>query len=112
MLENNLITHCVNLTSIQPQQVTTALLSTSKQMSPDSMQPPQRKCRVPQYARRKLEAKHYDYFIFGHRHLAMKIPLSDTSTYFNLGDWISQYTYGVFDGKEFTIQEFEATKTN
>ena len=42
----------------------------------------------------------------------MKISLSDTSTYFNLGDWISQYTYGVFDGKEFTIQEFEATKTN
>jgi UDP-2,3-diacylglucosamine hydrolase len=67
---------------------------------------------LAQYAKRKLETKHYDYFIFGHRHLAMKISLSDTSTYFNLGDWISQYTYGVFDGKEFTIQEFEATKTN
>ena len=67
---------------------------------------------LAQYAKRKLETKHYDYFIFGHRHLAMKIKVSDTSTYHNLGDWITQYTYGVFDGREFSLQEFEATKTN
>jgi len=67
---------------------------------------------LAQYAKRKLETKHYDYFIFGHRHLAMKIKLNDTSTYHNLGDWISQYTYGVFDGQEFSLQKFEATETN
>jgi len=67
---------------------------------------------LAQYAKRKLEKKHYDYFIFGHRHLAMKIKLNDTSTYHNLGDWITQYTYGVFDGQEFSLQKFEATETN
>lgn len=58
------------------------------------------------YAKRKLEKKHYDYFIFGHRHLPMQINLSEKSTYFNLGDWISHYTYGVFDGEKFELKQF------
>jgi UDP-2,3-diacylglucosamine hydrolase len=58
------------------------------------------------YAKRKLEQKHYDYFVFGHRHLPMEIQLSEKSTYFNLGDWISHYTYGVFDGEKFELKEF------
>ncbi|MDR2907613.1 MAG: UDP-2,3-diacylglucosamine diphosphatase [Bacteroidales bacterium] len=28
------------------------------------------------------------YFIFGHRHLPLEIKLSETSTYFNTGDWL------------------------
>ncbi|MGB0788103.1 MAG: UDP-2,3-diacylglucosamine diphosphatase [Marinirhabdus sp.] len=59
-----------------------------------------------QYAKRKLTAKHYDYFIFGHRHLALEIELGGNSTYYNLGDWISQYTYGVFDGEQFQLKTF------
>jgi UDP-2,3-diacylglucosamine hydrolase len=58
------------------------------------------------YARRKLEEKHYDYFIFGHRHLPMEIQVGEGSTYYNLGDWISHYSYGVFDGERFQLQEF------
>lgn len=58
------------------------------------------------YAKRKLETKHYDYFVFGHRHLSMEIKVGENSTYFNLGDWISQYTYGVFDGSKFELKEF------
>jgi len=50
------------------------------------------------YAKRKLENKHYDYFVFGHRHLPMEIKVGENSTYFNLGDWINHYTFGVFDG--------------
>ena len=61
---------------------------------------------LAQYARRKLETKHYDYFIFGHRHLPMEIQIGPNSTYYNLGDWISHFTYGVFDGKEFRLEEF------
>ena len=59
------------------------------------------------YAKRKLETKHYDYFIFGHRHLSMEIEVGKQSTYYNLGDWIHQYTYGVFDGTQFQIKKFE-----
>ena len=59
------------------------------------------------YAKRKLEREHYDYFIFGHRHLPMKIEVGDNSTYYNLGDWIGHYTYGVFDGTDFSLKKFE-----
>ena len=59
------------------------------------------------YAKRKLETKHYDYFVFGHRHLSMKIEVGENATYYNLGDWITQYTYGVFDGEQFEIKTFE-----
>ncbi|MCW8981242.1 MAG: UDP-2,3-diacylglucosamine diphosphatase [Altibacter sp.] len=61
---------------------------------------------LAQYAKRKLEAKHYDYFIFGHRHLPMEIRLSEKATYINLGDWISHYTYGEFDGNSLQLKEF------
>jgi len=61
---------------------------------------------LAQYAKRKLEYKHYDYFVFGHRHLPMEIKISDKSTYFNLGDWITNFTYGVFDGEKFELKKF------
>jgi len=58
------------------------------------------------YSKRKLETKHYNYFVFGHRHLSMEITVGENSKYFNLGDWISHFTYGVFDGKDFQLKEF------
>ncbi len=62
---------------------------------------------LAQYAKRKLQLQHYDYFIFGHRHLPMEIKLSKSSTYFNLGDWITHYTYGVYDEKGFELKELD-----
>ncbi len=60
-----------------------------------------------QYARRKLEKQHYDYFVFGHRHLPLKIDLGNSTTYLNLGDWISYYTYAVYDGNKIELLEFD-----
>jgi len=62
---------------------------------------------LAQYAKRKLETKHYDYFVFGHRHLPMEIKVGENSTYHNLGDWITHYTYGVFDGTQFELKKYE-----
>lgn len=59
-----------------------------------------------QYAKRKLENQHCDYFVFGHRHLPLEIKLNEKSTYYNLGDWIQYYTYGVFDGEKFELKKF------
>ena len=42
-----------------------------------------------------------------HRHLPLEIDLSTTSKYVNLGDWISYYTYGVFDGVSLSLEYFE-----
>jgi UDP-2,3-diacylglucosamine hydrolase len=59
-----------------------------------------------QYAKLKLESKHYDYFVFGHRHLPMEIQLNDHSKYINLGDWIGYFTYGVFNGNTFELKKY------
>ena len=58
------------------------------------------------YSKRKLEDKHRDFFVFGHRHLPLEIQLNDNSKYINLGDWIQYYTYGVFDGETFELKTF------
>lgn len=59
-----------------------------------------------QYSKKKFEEKPRDYFIFGHRHLPLEIKLNDSSTYINLGDWITYYTYGVFDGENFELKTY------
>lgn len=59
------------------------------------------------YCKRKLEEKHRDYFIFGHRHLALDINLNEKSKYINLGDWLNYKSYAVFDGKEVQLKYFE-----
>jgi len=60
-----------------------------------------------QYCKRKLEDKHRDYFVFGHRHLPLNIDLENNSKYVNLGDWISYYTYGEFDGENMELKEYK-----
>lgn len=58
-----------------------------------------------QYSKQKLKSKQYDFFVFGHRHLPLEITLSEKATYINLGDWISYFTYGVFDGTAFELKK-------
>lgn len=58
------------------------------------------------YCKRKLESKHYDYFVFGHRHLAMDKVVGENSRYINLGDWVSDFTYGEFDGEEMSLKSY------
>ena len=58
-----------------------------------------------QYCKRKLSETHYDYFVFGHRHLPLEIKLQENSTYINLGDWIQYFTYGEMD-KNFVLKKF------
>ncbi len=55
------------------------------------------------YCKNVLKTKHYDYFIFGHRHLPLELDLGNNSKYFNTGDWISHFSYLVYDGTSFTL---------
>ena len=34
---------------------------------------------------------------FGHRHLPLELEIDNKATYINLGEWISQKTYGVLE---------------
>lgn len=58
------------------------------------------------YAREKLSQEHFDYFIFGHRHLPIDLDLGQGSRYINLGDWVVDYTYAVFDGENIELKHY------
>ena len=59
------------------------------------------------YSKEKLKTEKIDYFVYGHRHLPMILDLDGKAQYVNLGDWISYFTYGVFDGNEFQLNSYE-----
>jgi UDP-2,3-diacylglucosamine hydrolase len=53
------------------------------------------------------EGKDIDIFIFGHRHLPVNIELSEKSRLVILGDWISNFSYAVFDGEKIDLKYFK-----
>jgi UDP-2,3-diacylglucosamine hydrolase len=57
---------------------------------------------------RKYLKKHdsVDCFIFGHRHCDADVQLTETSRCIILGDWITEFTYVVFDGKEIAVKKY------
>ena len=61
---------------------------------------------LAQYAKKQQQEKVRDYYIFGHRHIPLDIPI-DQARYINLGDWISHYTYAVFDGKALELKSWK-----
>lgn len=67
--------------------------------------------RLIQYAKRKLETEHFDFFIFGHRHLPTEWKLAHNSKYVNLGDWLVHFTYAIFDGNDVTIHYYNTINT-
>ncbi len=43
---------------------------------------------------KELENKDpHELYIFGHRHLPLELPVGTESTYYNLGEWINNFTY-------------------
>ncbi|HYG40745.1 MAG TPA: UDP-2,3-diacylglucosamine diphosphatase [Cytophagales bacterium] len=63
-----------------------------------------------QYCKQVEQTEHFDYYIFGHRHLPLDIKVSDKSRYINLGEWINFYTYAVFDGSEVNLLTYDQCK--
>lgn len=59
------------------------------------------------YSKELLKTTHYNYLIFGHRHLPLDVKLSDNSRYINLGEWVNYNTYAVFDGEKLEFKYFE-----
>lgn len=64
------------------------------------------------YCKEQLEKEHFDYFVFGHRHLPLEMDLPNNSKYINLGDWIQYFTYGEFDGSEMKLKVYDKAKQN
>jgi UDP-2,3-diacylglucosamine hydrolase len=64
------------------------------------------------FAKQKLKESHFDFFVFGHRHIPYDIQLGDKSRVINLGDWIYSFTYGVLDGNDFSLMQYKGTGEN
>jgi len=60
-----------------------------------------------QFCLQQLEKEHFDYFIFGHRHIAIMYPLPQQSMYVNLGDWIRYNSYAIFDGSGLQLSFYQ-----
>lgn len=52
-----------------------------------------------------------NYFIFGHRHIELDLLIAHTSRLVILGDWISQFTYAVYDGEHFFMEQYVEGET-
>lgn len=61
------------------------------------------------YAKEVHEQSPNDYYIFGHRHLPLNLPVGEEGRYVNLGEWINYFTYGVFDGNKVELKELSAS---
>lgn len=59
------------------------------------------------YCKDVLEKEHYDFFVFGHRHLPLDISLPGNSRYINLGDWIQYFSYAAFEGEQLELKYFK-----
>lgn len=60
-----------------------------------------------QYCKSKESKNHRDYYVFGHRHMPLEIDIGDNSKYFNLGEWVNNFTFGEFEGKAFKLKKYK-----
>lgn len=51
-----------------------------------------------------------DYIVLGHHHVAEDIRLSPGCRLIILGDWLTHFTYAVYDGESMSLQQFESKK--
>ena len=64
------------------------------------------------YCKEMEKKQHYDFYIFGHRHKALDFAISRDSRYVNLGDWLFSCTYGVYDGADVQLTDYESPEAN
>jgi UDP-2,3-diacylglucosamine hydrolase len=60
------------------------------------------------YCQKKLEKQpDIDYFVFGHRHVPIDHYLNEKSRLIILGDWVTNFTYAVFDGENLELKRYK-----
>ncbi len=63
------------------------------------------------FAKEREAQKHHDYYVFGHRHLLLDLPVGENSRYINLGQWAyddeNSNHFAVYDGEVLKVRKFE-----
>lgn len=82
----------------------------SRMKRKDGVEPPymgEDKEYLVQYTKEYLSTHpDIDYFIYGHRHIELDLVLTKKSRMLIIGDWISQFSYVVFDGEQLLLKEY------
>lgn len=61
------------------------------------------------FAKEKLKAvPDIHYFVFGHRHILLDLSIAAQSSVIILGDWLTFFSYAVFDGEALRLEHFES----
>lgn len=76
----------------------------------DGMEPPyqgEEKEYLVLYTKEYMKSHNdIDYFIYGHRHIELDLMLSRKTHMMIIGDWITQFTYVVYDGEHIFLEEY------
>lgn len=64
------------------------------------------------FARTVLRDEHFDFFIFGHRHIPLVMELEENSRLVYLGDWIGNFTFAVYDGSQVVLNRHDPVTGN
>ncbi|MBO4607670.1 MAG: UDP-2,3-diacylglucosamine diphosphatase [Prevotella sp.] len=76
----------------------------------DGMEPPyqgEEKEHLVLYTKEYMKSHNdIDYFIYGHRHIELDLMLSRKTHMMIIGDWITQFTYVVYDGEHIFLEEY------
>lgn len=59
------------------------------------------------WCKEQEQLAHRNYYIFGHRHLVIDMPVTSNSRYLNLGEWVHHQTYAVYDGTRAELKTFD-----
>ncbi|MDD3877096.1 MAG: UDP-2,3-diacylglucosamine diphosphatase [Bacteroidales bacterium] len=62
--------------------------------------------RLFRFAKEIAEKVTVNYFVFGHRHLPLEMPVKNQIIYYNIGDWFNHFTYLVFDGENMELKKY------
>lgn len=60
-----------------------------------------------QYANNMELTQHFDYYIFGHRHIPINYQINSQSKLIMLGDWIKNFTYAVWENNTINLKKYK-----
>ncbi|MCS6822091.1 MAG: UDP-2,3-diacylglucosamine diphosphatase [Microscillaceae bacterium] len=60
-----------------------------------------------QYCKAQEQKKHHDFYIFGHRHLAVDIEIAPNSRYINLGEWFKRQSFAYLENTRIYLTTFQ-----
>jgi UDP-2,3-diacylglucosamine hydrolase len=59
------------------------------------------------HAKEVEKTQHHNYYVFGHRHVPLDLTVNQDSRYINLGEWVHNNTYAVFDENGCKLQQWD-----